>query len=205
MQTSCSHAGTLVRDWEAPIAMRCSDPLKKAQSFRVLLLSGDACAVFYAESCPCPLCDINLHHIRCPNNLRANTEGKGTASCFPLSSRVSPGYFARVLFSPTLASAGSDVNKQRSHDSSRVSASGLTVVTQQQQLRWWGLRCDLVLQNHSTASVVSFRLVFCTLFSRACKKPYRSKESLFSVFGILGYFFEHIVANQRLKMCLSFF
>lgn len=133
--------------WEAPIAMRYSDPLRKAQSFGVLLLSRDACAVLSAESRPCPLCDINLHHICSPNNLRANKEGKQTANCFPSSSGVSPGYFARVLFSPALASACGDVNKRRSHDRSRVSASGPATVTQQQQLRCWGLRCDLVLKT----------------------------------------------------------
>lgn len=159
------HAGTLVRGQEAPIATRCSDPLRKAQSFGVLLLSRDACAVLSAESCPSPLCDFNFHHICSPNK-----EGKQTASCFPLSSGVSPGYFARVLFNPALVSARSDENKQRSHGRSGVSASGPGVVTQQQQLRWWGLRCDLVLQNHSTAPVMSFGLLSCSLFSRACNK-----------------------------------
>lgn len=79
VHTSCSHAGTLVRDWEAPIATRSSDPLKKAPSFGVLLLSRYTCAVLCAGSCPRPLCDINLHHICSPNNLRTNKEGKQRA------------------------------------------------------------------------------------------------------------------------------
>lgn len=49
-------------------------PLEKAHGLWVLLLSQDAYAALSAESCPCPLCSIDLHHICCPINLRWNRE-----------------------------------------------------------------------------------------------------------------------------------
>lgn len=56
--------------------------------------------------------------------------------------------------------------------------------------------------QHSLADVLWFIILLFVL--KGLQQAPQSKEDLFAVFGILGYLFEQIVANQLLKMCLSF-
>lgn len=72
----CTPAAPMQDSGEALGSSHCNEifwSLKKAQW--VLLLSQ----TLWAESCPRPLCDIILHHIYSPNNLRGNKAGKQRA------------------------------------------------------------------------------------------------------------------------------
>lgn len=139
-----------------------------SQSFWGPPLSLDAYAVLSAESCPCPLCCIDLHHICCPiwgqirkeNELPTASAGFSWMLCLALLSPP-PKWYEQANEPPLFS-----CQYKRPNSGHRTAAHQMMVS------EMWP---DATKPQRSLR--MSFPLL-CSWFSSAYSNPYRNKECL---------------------------
>lgn len=140
---------------EGDIVMQCFESLEKgSQSIWVQLLSRGAHAALFLVGGKLSLSPLSYgpHHTCSPKLIQMRKENE-----LPVDFHSIPCFLLGALQEfclDTPTSAPSCRDKQMSHCRSHVNINGLTAVTQRQHIRR-GLNSDLMLQNHSTALVMS--------------------------------------------------